>query len=269
MLGTHFYHGIIRKTVIAFGTLFNNIQVNTKNPDDDSLIKQQKVALAYGPIEKFLARLRQNPDIDKSTTISLPRMSFEMTGISYDGSRKVPPTQFYRTTNTENKDLTKKQYMPVPYNIEFQLSIIAKNNDDVLQIAEQILPFFQPQFTLTVDLIPEMGEKRDIPIILNQVGFNDEYEDSLLNRRTIIWTLNFTAKTYLYGPVGAADIIKKAITTEYIGDTETNSRVLKYTVEPEAVTDKNNDGIINSQDTALLTPDDDFGFNEGITYYGP
>lgn len=268
MLNEYFYHKIIRKTVTSFGTLFNNIQIKTYNPDG-SVVKQEKVPLAYGPIQKFLARLQQAPDIDKQFTISVPRISFEMTGISYDGGRKVPPTQYYRSSNPDDADQTRKQYMPVPYNVDFELGIIAKTQDDSLQILEQILPYFQPQFSITVDMIPEMGEKRDVQIVLNNINFNDDYEGDYTSRRIITYTLSFTCKTYIYGPLAASDVIKKSIADINIGDRTTNARVLTYEVTPKALTDQNNDGVINSVDDSLLTADDDFGFNEGITYYGP
>lgn len=267
MLGNYFYHKIIRKTVTAFGTLFNNVQIK-KYDENNKIVKQEKVALAYGPMQKFLARLKQNPDIDRNFTITVPRMSFEMTSITYDGSRKVPPIQQNRVINNETKGYD-VQYMPVPYNIDFELGIITKSQDDALQIIEQILPFFQPQFTLTVVMIPEMDEKRDIPIILNSIDFNDDYEGDLMERRIITYTLRFTAKTYLYGPIVAGDIIKKSVANINIGDKATNARVLKYEVQPEAITDLNNDNVVNAADTELLTAEDDFGFNEGVTYYGP
>ena len=268
MLGEYFYHKIIRKTVTTFGTLFNNIQLKTFD-DKGNFVKQEKVPLAYGPIQKFLARLQQAPDIDKQFTISVPRLSFEMTGITYDGSRKVPPIQFYRSTDENNPDGTLKQYMPVGYNVDFELGIIAKSQDDALQILEQILPFFQPQFTVTVDLIPEMGEKRDVPVILNNVDFRDDYEGDFGSRRIITYSLRFTVKTYLYGPLSAGDVIRKSIANINIGDNVTGARILTYEVTPKALEDKNNDGVVNAADDALLFADDDFGFNEGIEYYGP
>ena len=267
MLGNYFYHKIIRKTVTTFGTLFNNVQIK-KYDAEGNFAKQEKVPLAYGPMQKFLARLKQNPDIDKNFTINVPRLSFEMTAISYDGSRKVPPTQQNRVVNDETKGYD-VQYMPVPYNIEFELGIITKSQDDALQIIEQILPFFQPQFTVTIEMIPEMGETRDIPITLNSVDFNDEYEGDLMERRIITYTLRFTAKTYLYGPISSGDIIKKSVANINVGDKVINARVLKYQVQPEAITDLNNDNVVNAADTALLTAEDDFGFSEGVNYYGP
>jgi hypothetical protein len=196
-------------------------------------------------------------------------MSFEMTGISYDSGRKVPPTQFNRALSDNTGSTNRKQYMPVPYNVEFELTIISKTQDDGLQIIEQILPYFQPQFTVTVNLVPEMEETRDIPVILNSVDLNDDYEGDYATRRYITWTLRFTAKTYLYGPVTAGNIIKKSISNINVGDKATNARVLKYQVEPEAISDQDGDGDIDAVDTSLLTAEDDFGFNEGIEYYGP
>lgn len=267
MLGNYFYHKIIRKTVTSFGTLFNNIQLKTYDAAGE-LVTQQKVPLAYGPAQKFLARLEQAPDIDKKFSITVPRLSFEMTSISYDSGRKVPPIQRNRALDNETNG-TNVQYMPVPYNVGFEVNIISKNQDDALQIIEQILPFFQPQFTVTVNLIPEMNESRDIPVILESIDFTDDYEGDYSTRRYITYTLRFSVKTYLYGPIVAGDIIKKSIANINIGDKVTNARVLKYEVQPEAIEDKNNDGVIDSADDALLTFEDDFGFNEGIEYYGP
>ena len=267
MLGNYFYHKIIRKTVTTFGTLFNNIQLKTLDADGD-LILDQKVPLAYGPVQKFLARLQQSPNLDKKVTITVPRMSFEMTGINYDAGRKVPPIQKNRKVGDGQTTTTNVQYLPVPYNIGFELNVIAKSQDDALQILEQILPFFQPNFTMTVNLIPEMDEKRDLPIILESIDFTDDYEGDYSTRRFIYYTLRFTVKTYMYGPVAANDIIRKSIATTLIGDRNTNQRALEYNVTPKALEDKNNDGTINAADDALLQPDDDFGFNEGITYHG-
>jgi hypothetical protein len=268
MLGEYFYHKIIRKTVTVFGTLFNNVQIKTFD-EVGTVVKQEKVPLAYGPISKFLARLQQAPDLDNKYTITVPRLSFEMTSISYDPQRKVPPIQFYRANDSGSTDKTVKQYMPVGYNIDFELGIISQNQDDALQILEQILPFFQPQYTVTVDLIPEMGEKRDIPIILNSIDFRDDYEGDFSNRRVITYSIRFTVKTFLYGPISGGDIIKKSILNTYVGDSVNNGRSITYEVTPKALEDKNNDGQINSADDALLFADDDFGFNEGITYHGP
>lgn len=156
MLGTYYYHEIIRRTIISFGTLFNNIHIKheTENGDDVSLIK---VPIAYGPVQKFLARLDEKPDLRKKVAITLPRMSFEMTTIQYDPTRKVSTVQTFQANRPGVGPV--KVYMPAPYNIGIQLSIISKYQDDMLQIIEQILPFFQPHFNLSIDLVNSIGEK--------------------------------------------------------------------------------------------------------------
>jgi len=263
MLGNYFYHSIIRKTVVAFGTLFNNIQLTKKDPDTGAIIRQEKVPIAYGPKAKFLAKIQQDPTVGK-VNITMPRLSFEMTDLSYDSSRKTSLISKY-LKETTNPDSSKVQYMPVPYNINFELGILSKSQDDALQILEQILPYFQPAFTVTVNMIPEMDEKRDIPIVLNNINMEDSYEDDLMTRREIVYSLIFTAKTYLYGPVINAEVIKKAIVTETLGTPAQHKRNLKLTVTPEAKQDYNNDGVINAADNPFIMPDDDFGFNQGIT----
>lgn len=172
MLGTYYYHEIIRKTIIGFGTLFNNIYIRHKDRNDE-IIDDTKVSIAYGPIQKFIAKIQQQENLAKPIAITLPRMSFEMVSIAYDSTRKSGITQSFKALDGEN---LKKVYMPVPYNIGFQLSILTKLNDDALQIVEQILPFFQPSFNMSIDLLDSIGEKRDIPIVLDSVSFTDDYE---------------------------------------------------------------------------------------------
>ena len=159
MLGTYYYHEIIRKTIVSFGTLFNAITIRHDDQAGNTY-SELKVPLAYGPSQKFLARLEQQADLNKPVGITLPRMSFEMNNVSYDSSRKTGITQTFKASDGNN---IKKVFMPVPYNIGFELNILAKLNDDALQIVEQILPYFQPSFNLTVDLVKSIGEKRDIP----------------------------------------------------------------------------------------------------------
>ena len=247
MLGTYTYHQIIRKTVIAFGTLFNNIEIR-KFDKDSNVESIKKVPISYGPRQKFLARLEQNPELNKKFEIGVPRMSFEMTGISYDPSRKVSPVQYFKNP-VPNSQVVKTQYMPVPYNIEFELNIFSKINEDILQVVEQILPYFQPSFNVTINVIPEMDEKKDIPIILNNISLNDDYEGSYETRRSLIYTLNFTAKVYLYGPVTTPSVIKD-VSVEFYADTDkaVATRVRQY----NAVIDPPN-----------ATPDN-FGFLENI-----
>ena len=241
MLGTYYYHEIIRKTIIAFGTLFNQIYIKHKDSNDDAY-SEMRVPLAYGPTQKFLARLEQQGNLNKPVQITLPRMSFEMVSIEYDSSRKAGITQTFKTVSTGGQ--LKKVFMPVPYNIGFELSILCKLNDDALQIVEQILPYFQPSFNLTIDLVESIGEKRDIPIVLNSVSFQDDYEGDFSTRRALIYTLQFTAKTYLFGPVAdnPEGLIRKVIVDTYAGTDRLNAkREMRYTVTPQAKVDYNND----------------------------
>jgi len=263
MLGNHFYHEIIKKNVKAFGTIFNNIQIEKRDPETGEVIRQEKVALAYGPKSKFLARLDQDPSTERKVSITMPRISFEMTGITYDAQRKTSPIQKY--LKKDDAEAVKVQYMPVPYNLAFELSILSKSQDDALQILEQILPFFQPAFNVTVNMIPEMDEKKDLPIILNSINYEDDYEDDMMRRRAIAYTLDFTLKTYMYGPVTDSKIIRKATVFESLGDFQEHRRTVRYDATPKALDDLDGDGNIDSDDNALLMPDDDFGFNEGIT----
>jgi len=238
MLGTYSYHEIFRKTIVAFGTLFNNIELRRSN-------EVMKVPLAYGPKQKFLARLDQNPDpTNKRVQITVPRISFEINGITYDSSRKVSPTQ--KIKFSKDTDENKNVYMPVPYNLSFELAIISKNQEDGLQILEQILPYFQPHFNLTVKLLPDVDETKDVPVILTSVDYEDDYEGDFATRRAITYTLQFTVKTYLYGPVTDATTIKKVITDMYT-DTNTSSapREVRYTIQPDPLD---------------ADADDDFGF---------
>ena len=142
----YFYNEILRRTIISFGTLFNAISVKQEGSDI-------RIPLAYGPTQKFLARIEQSPDLNKPMAITLPRMSFEFTGLTYDPSRKVTTTQQFKVKDPNSNTDVKKSFMPVPYNMAFELSIYCKLNDDALQIIEQILPYFQPQYNLTVELV--------------------------------------------------------------------------------------------------------------------
>jgi len=265
MLGSHFYNQIVRKNIIAFGTLFNNITMKSSDPDTGEVLEESKVPLAYGPKQKFLVRIGENASSSK-VAITLPRLYFEMTSIEYDSSRKTSPIQKYKTIIADNGNEVKVQYVPVPYNISFELGVIAKSQDDALQILEQILPYFQPSFSVTLNMIPDMNEKKDIAIVLNNIGSEDEWDDSFLERRYINYTLNFTMKSYLYGPYSTSNIIKKAIIHETIGDAAVNRRTITRTYTPKAVVDINTDGVIDVNDDALVDAGDDFGFNEGIEF---
>lgn len=211
MFGQDFYFHTIRKYVALFGTLFNDIHLTRTNKAGLDTV-YMKVPITYAPKDKMLARLQQDPNIDRPTaTATLPLMSFEMTGISYDSSRKL--NTIGRSAYTDTTAGTEKfryQYNPVPYNIGFRLFIMVKMVEDGTKIVEQILPFFTPDFTATVMLIPEVGEKKDIPIILNSISHEDDYEGNFQQRRAQIWTLDFTLKGYIYGPVKKAPVIKYA-----------------------------------------------------------
>jgi hypothetical protein len=248
MLGTYYYHEIIRKTIIGFGTLFNNIYIQHKDKSDQ-VLDETKVGIAYGPIQKFLAKIQQQAELNRAVAITLPRMSFEMTSIQYDSSRKSGVTQTFKASDGQN---LKKVFMPVPYNIGFELNILTKLNDDALQIVEQILPYFQPSFTITIDLIDSIGEKKDIPIVLDSIDFQDDYEGDFSTRRSLIYTLRFTAKTYLFGPIAdtTEGLIKK-VQVDYYNDTnkEVAKRELRYVATPKAIKDYNND------DAAILSED--------------
>jgi len=265
MLGSHFYNQIVRKNIIAFGTLFNNITMKSSDPDTGEILEESKVPLAYGPKQKFLVRIGENA-VSSKVAITLPRLYFEMTGIDYDSSRKTSPIQKYKTIIDGNGGEVRVQYVPVPYNINFELGVIAKSQDDALQIVEQILPYFQPSFSITLNMIPDMNEKRDIAIILNGISGEDEWDDSFLERRYITYTLQFTMKSYLYGPYNTADVIKKAIIHETLGDLDVGRRTITRTYTPKALTDINTDGVIDVNDDALVDAGDDFGFNEGIQF---
>jgi len=240
----YFYNEILRRTVISFGSLFNNISIKHTN-SSDSVVSVIKVPLAYGPTQKFLARLSQSPNLSKQTAITLPRMSFEFTGLTYDASRKVTTTQTFIAKDPNDGTETRKAYMPVPYNMQFELSIMSKLNDDALQIIEQILPYFQPSYNITVELVESIKEKRDIPIVLENITMQDDYEGDFNTRRVLLYTLRFTAKTYLFGPVSTAtkDVIKKT-TISYLAGTDPNNttREVVYSSEPRAI--KNYTGTV-------------------------
>ena len=240
MLGTYFYHEILRKTVIGFGTLFNDINIRHRDASGTSF-SNLKVPLAYGPIQKFLARIQQQPDLNREVALTLPRLSFEMTGLQYDPSRKTGVTQTFLASQSGN---VKKVYMPVPYNVTFELNIISKLNDDSLQIIEQILPYFQPSLNITINLISAIGEKKDVPVVMESITQNDQYEGGFDSRRLIIHTLRFTAKTYLFGPVAeSTDGLIKRVDVDYYTNTNvrTAKRVQRYTATPKALQDYNDD----------------------------
>jgi hypothetical protein len=251
----YFYHETLRRTIIGFGTLFNNILLKKKN-DSGAVVQVAKVPLAYGPTQKFLARLEQSPpDLNNPVQITLPRMSFEFVGLFYDTSRKLTTTQTFLAVDG-NSDV-RKAFMPVPYTMQFELNIMTKLNDDMLQIIEQVLPYFQPSYTLTVDLIDTIGEKRDIPITIENISMKDDYEGDFTTRRSLIYTIRFSAKTYLFGPVSTGaerDIIKKVSIGYVAGSAGSGSigRDVTYSTTPVATTSYTDNIVATiSEDVAI------------------
>ena len=211
MLGTYFYHEKIRKCVAIFGRLFNNIYVIRKNSSGD-VISQVKVPLSYAPKRKYLERIRDNANLDDTqVAIKLPRMSFEIVTFLYDTSRQLTKTSNFMTTGTSANN-RQKFFPPVPYTINFQLNIYAKSQDDALQVVEQIVPYFNPQYTLTIKpFATEYPDfKEDIPIIIQSVNFQDDFEGSVEQRRTIVYSLDFEMKISFHGPIATSDIIRRA-----------------------------------------------------------
>jgi len=253
MFGTYFYNETIKRAVSIFGTLFNNITLK-KIKSDGTVVGQQIVPISYGPKQKWLERITVDPkERDGNITgMTFPRMAFQLTGFEYDVQRQQ--NKLHRTIKSASESDGKRgfQYAPAPYNLNFTLSILTKNMNDALQIVEQILPYFQPDYTVTINAIPEMGIKRDVPITLNSVNYEDTYDGSFTTRRAVNYTLGFTAKTYLYGPVYAAKVIKET-TADIFTDTASGStREERIVVVPNPTTSD---------------ADDDFGFTTTITNF--
>ena len=247
----HFYNQGMRKMTVAFGQVFNNIQI--KRTGSDSTIQSIRVPLAYAPKEKFLVRLDQQPSlVEREFAITLPRLGFEISGIEYDASRKLTKVQKFKhiKDNIDGKVLN-YNYMPVPYNISYQLYCFTATAEGGLQIVEQILPYFQPDYTVTINVIPELGIKRDVPIILNSVNYEDSYSGDFESRRAVIYTLGFTAKTYLYGPASTQKVIKET-QADLHTDLPTSTREERIIVTPNPTSADAND---------------DFGFTTSITFF--
>lgn len=256
MFGTHFYHEKVRKSVSVFGSLFNNLYVLRKN-SSGAVISQVKVPLSYAPKAKFLERLAANPDLDndQQVAIKLPRMSFEITSMIYDQTRQLTKVSNFNTIGSANTN-RQKFYSPVPYNISFQLNIYAKTQDDALQVVEQILPTFNPQYTLTIKPFgteyPDF--KEDIPVVIQSVSFSDDFEGAIEQRRTIIYTLDFEMKVSFFGPIENKQIVRTAVNNIFLQDTglaDSDQKLETITVTP------NPTSIIGLADS-------DFGFSTDI-----
>ena len=211
MLGTTYYHQTIRKYVAVFGTLFNDINIQRKNSSGE-IVDHIKVPIAYEAKDKMLLRVRRGSKADESIGISLPRMGFDLNGIVYDPVRKLNTLGVTYAANTAAGSGTMlKQYNPVPYNFDFTLSAMVDNSEDGAQIFEQIVPFFTPEFNVSVNLIPSMNIKPDISIALTDVTIEDSYEGELTIRREIIWTLNFMMKGYIYPDIKSGSVTKTVL----------------------------------------------------------
>ena len=220
MLGkAHFYHEAIKRSVSVFGTMFNDIEISRTKGSENQYIK---VPIEYGPKQKWIQRMDAYPNlgVDDSSRVAvvLPRLAFEITGLTYDSQRKLGKLKQYKLPQSGDESVLKTQFAPVPYNINFDLVAIAKNTEDNLQIVEQILPFFTPDFTVTITTVPNTLEKRDVPIILDSVAYNDEYEGDFQTRRVVTWTMSFTMKTYLYGSIAKTEVIRDVRARTYISD---------------------------------------------------
>ena len=225
MLGITYYHQTIRKYVAVFGTLFNDINVVRRDASD--VIKEQiKVPIAYSPRDRWILRLRRARGVsgtDEAVAMSLPRMGFDLTGIAYDGTRKLNTLgQVYSANTAAGTSTLMKQYNPVPYNFDFSLYSMVSNAEDGAQIFEQIVPFFTPEFTVTVNLIPSMNIAPDVTMVMNGVTIEDNYEGDFQATREIIWTLTFTMKGYIYPDVKTGSVVKTVIVNLRMpGDSET------------------------------------------------
>ena len=252
MLGTQFYHESIRKVIVSFGTMFNNINLVRKD-NSGNISQSMKVPLAYGPREKFLVRLNEDADLTKQVAITLPRIGFEIQNLEYDSARKLNRVQRFKKVKGAQAKQLDAQYMPVPYNLSIELYVMAKQSDDALQIVEQILPFFQPDYTLTINDMSDMGIKKDVPIILNSISYEDSYDGDFESRRALIYTLSFTTKFYLYGPITSSKVIKTVQIDQYTDmPDQSPKREQRYKVTPNPTT---------------ADADDDFGFNETTSFY--
>ena len=295
MFGTYFYHQTSRKMVVGFGTLFNTLEVQ-RTDSSGNVTEVIGIPLSYGPKDKMLTRISADPNLSPSVALTVPRMGFELTSMTYDSARKL---------NTMNRNVAKgttglkKQFNPVPYNWEFSLYIFVKNAEDGTQILEQILPFFTPEFTVSMTLISSMSVKHDIPLVLNSVTSEDTYEGDFATRRSIIWTLSFTMKGYLY-----PNIVDNAkVITDVTVDTHLMSEAVSaepiYIISEDSTAYTTNNLILNSHEVddatririlseasqeaasagatvsrANVVPvdtdaleDEDFGFSETFSFY--
>lgn len=245
MLTSKFYHETIRKAVVGFGNLFNNIYVDRKD-NSDNVVQTLKVPLSYAPRQKFIARIEQiQSGQTREKQIILPAMAFEMVSLFYDPNRRVSLVQKNRAASSGNSVLS--QYAPSPYNIQMSLYIYAKNQEDGLMIVEQILPYFNPDFNLTVNAVPGLGIKNDMPIVLDNISYDDQYEGDFRDRRAVVWTLDFTLKLNFYGPVSKEGVIRN-VNIDFFNDAALSQKIQNLTTTTDSPT-ANVDAVTGFIDT--------------------
>ena len=276
MLGHNNYHGMIRKYIIVFGSLFDDIALYRKNKAGQ-VVQTIAVPIAYGPKEKWLSRVSQDPTLNKYIDVTLPRIGFEMMSLTYDPQRKLSSTQQNVRAIPDVDNALLSQFVPVPYNLDMTLSIFTRNAEDGAMIIEQILPYFTPDFTVSVNAIPEMDIKMDIPIILTGVTTQDVYDGDFETRRSLTWDLNFTIKGYMYGPVKKTGVIKRVIADANIvpgsdpvvqSDIGTTARVDRIVTQPGLTTaGEPTTSIPASIPYTQVNVNDPYGFAQNINLY--
>jgi hypothetical protein len=250
MLGNpHFYNRTIRKVVVAMGTVLNDIELVRYSRDGTTAYEKFKVPLSYGAKEKYYTRITSDPNLTKSVATVVPRISFELTGLSYDSSRKQISTLQNFVAGTSYNTMA-SQYVPIPYDFSFSVSVYVRNTEDGTQILEQILPFFTPDFTVTVNFIPTLDATYDLPIILNSVSNEVDYEGDMMTTRLIIWNLEFTAKGYIWPPVKSGGKLITSANTNIFSSESANVKYVNIWTRP---------------DPTDADPDDEFGFTDIIT----
>ncbi len=253
MLGSTFYHQTIRKYVAVFGTLFNDINIERKN-SSGVVVEKMKVPLAYGPKQKWLLAVQDTTADRKVVATRTPRMGFAMTGVTYDSARKLNTIGRNIAANTSSTSTNMNtMYNPVPYNFEFSLFILVKNAEDGTQILEQVLPYFTPEFTVTVNTIPDMNIKADIPITLNSADVADEYEGDLSTRRTITWTLSFTLKGFIYPNISSGQVIKTIEVNFRIPGGDTEIELPDFIIHEDSDFDTTNYILLDGTNLVIFT----------------
>jgi len=234
MFSSTFYHQSLRRYVVAFGNMFDDLIVRRLNSSSET-IQAIMVPIAYGPKQKWLVRTRENPDLRAQVALQLPRLGFEITNITYDGTRRLTGTTKNVALKKSDVNKLSHQYVPVPWNIDFLLSAFVKNADDGAQIVEQIVPYFGPEWTNTVNVVPSMGIKMDVPTILNGITIEDLYEGDYESRQTLVYSFNFTMKGWFFGPVRTQGVIKRAQTDFHVVKPVANVDIL-YGIQYEKFT---------------------------------